>query len=346
MAGGRGLRPEPLSPSETLRVLRDPQAREAFSPFGTPLLVVDMRAAAQEEPELAAALTSLAAVSVALAEPQASAPALRGFDCVVVSEDERRRLEDSVHANPLASLALVQLLRDGSRSVEAGLVAESWVYSMLQAGPEFARWREARSPREPKPDAGDPLRVERDAATLRLVFDRPAKRNAFSRALRDSLSEALALARLDDSLRTIEISGAGPDFCSGGDLDEFGSFVDVVTAHAARTTRSPAREVAGLAPRVVCRLHGACIGAGIELPAFAGRVVARADARFRLPEVGMGLVPGAGGTASLPRRIGRQRTAWLAITGETIDAETALAWGLVDALASDPATLGDLAPRD
>ena len=59
-------------------------------------------------------------------------------------------------------------------------------------------------------------------------------------------------------------------------------------------------------------------------------MVAHEDARFWLPELSMGLVPGAGGTVSLPRRIGRQRTAWLALTGEPIDAETARAWGLVD----------------
>jgi enoyl-CoA hydratase/carnithine racemase len=83
-------------------------------------------------------------------------------------------------------------------------------------------------------------------------------------------------------------------------------------------------------------VHGACIGAGIELPAFCGRVTARADARFQLPEVGMGLIPGAGGTVSLPRRIGRQRAAWLALTGERVDAETARRWGLIDAIEPEP----------
>ena len=89
-----------------------------------------------------------------------------------------------------------------------------------------------------------------------------------------------------------------------------------------------------LAGRVRFEVHGACIGAGAELPAFSREVVARGDAFFALPEVGFGLVPGAGGTASLPRRIGRQRTAWLALTGERIDAATALAWGLIDEVAS------------
>ena len=71
------------------------------------------------------------------------------------------------------------------------------------------------------------------------------------------------------------------------------------------------RLLAACAERVHAELHGTCLGAGIELPAFAGRVVAWPDTTFRLPEVAMGLVPGAGGTVSLPRRIGRQRTAWL-----------------------------------
>jgi len=80
-------------------------------------------------------------------------------------------------------------------------------------------------------------------------------------------------------------------------------------------------------------VHGACVGAGCELPAFCRRVCAREDAWFQLPEVGMGLVPGAGGTASLPGRIGRQRTAWLALSGSRIDAAKALRWGLIDEIA-------------
>jgi enoyl-CoA hydratase/carnithine racemase len=88
--------------------------------------------------------------------------------------------------------------------------------------------------------------------------------------------------------------------------------------------------MAGVADRVVAFLHGSCFGSGIELSAFAARVVARPDTVIGLPEVSLGLIPGAGGTVSLPRRIGRHRTAWLALTGRTIDAATARAWGLVD----------------
>jgi enoyl-CoA hydratase/carnithine racemase len=69
------------------------------------------------------------------------------------------------------------------------------------------------------------------------------------------------------------------------------------------------------------------------LPAFAARVVARPDTVIGLPELPLGLIPGAGGTVSLPRRIGRHRTVWLALTRRAIDAATARAWGLVDEVA-------------
>ena len=182
--------------------------------------------------------------------------------------------------------------------------------------------------------------VLREGDRLRLTLNRPARRNAFSAEMRDALCEGLDLALCDASIREVVLEGAGPAFCAGGDLDEFGTRPDPATAHAVRSTRSAARRMALCAPRLRAELHGACIGAGVELPAFAGRVVAREDAVFALPEVAMGLVPGSGGTVSVPRRIGRQRTAYLALSGSRIDAPTALRWGLVDEIAGgtcDPA---------
>jgi enoyl-CoA hydratase/carnithine racemase len=85
-----------------------------------------------------------------------------------------------------------------------------------------------------------------------------------------------------------------------------------------------------LRERVTVRVHGSCLGAGVELPAFARRVVALPGTTFRLPEVGMGLIPGAGGTVSLPRRIGAGRTLLLALSGVTLPAHDALRWGLID----------------
>lgn len=256
------------------------------------------------------------------------------FDVVVASPAELAPLEAAVATSPLACQALVQLLRlNASLGVHDGLIAESLVYSTLQGGPEFAAWLASRPPPKARPEPQEPaLRLSRRGGELRIALNRPEKRNAFSAAMRDALCEALRVVLADPSIARVTLEGVGPAFCSGGDLDEFGSLPDPGQAHAIRSTRNAARLLAACAARCESRIHGACVGAGIELPAFTARVVAAPDCVARLPEIGMGLVPGAGGTVSLPRRIGRQRTAWLALTGQRVDAETALRWGLVDAI--------------
>jgi enoyl-CoA hydratase len=138
----------------------------------------------------------------------------------------------------------------------------------------------------------------------------------------------------DPEIARVELRGEGRAFCAGGDLDEFGSRPDPATAHVVRLERSVGRILSTLQKPVTTYLHGACMGSGIELAAFTDTVVAAADTQIALPEIGLGLVPGAGGTVSLPRRIGRLRTAWLAFSGCTIDAATAHRWGLVDEVAS------------
>jgi enoyl-CoA hydratase/carnithine racemase len=150
--------------------------------------------------------------------------------------------------------------------------------------------------------------------------------------MRDELDAALAVAEADDSVRSVILAGAGPSFCSGGDLDEFGSRPDPATAHRTRLVRSPARRLARLADRTAVVIHGAAMGGGIELAAFASRVMAHPDVRIALPEVSLGLIPGAGGTVSVSDRIGRQRTAALCLALESIGASTALDWGLVDSV--------------
>lgn len=235
-----------------------------------------------------------------------------------------------VGSAPLAALSLVRLLPlTASLPVPAGLVAESQAYSMLLAGPEFRAWRE-RTPRRAVADQdGEPVSVSLDGRVLRIALNRPRRHNAFGHDVRDGLVAALDVALADPSVQ-VELTGRGPSFCSGGDLDEFGTAPDVVTAHLIRLHRGPAAAVHACADRVRAVVHGACIGAGIEIPAFAGCLVARPDAYFQLPELRMGLIPGAGGTVGVTRRIGRWRTAYLALSGLPIDVPTALRWGLVD----------------
>ena len=253
----------------------------------------------------------------------------------------------AVSANPVAAATLALLLRSTvGLSVPAALVAESAADSALQDGAEFQRWRAGRRARPP--EAGlERIRLERPGTDLRIVLARPARRNAVDWRMRDALAGALADAVREPCLR-VELAGDGPDFCSGGDLDEFGSRLDPACAHIVRLARSPALLLHQLADRTTARLHGSCLGAGIELPAFAGRIVAAADTRIALPELSLGLIPGAGGTVSLTRRIGRWRTAFLALSGTCLTAAEALAWGLVDAVEpaepAEPAEPPDAGP--
>ncbi|MGH9135580.1 MAG: enoyl-CoA hydratase/isomerase family protein [Acidimicrobiales bacterium] len=256
-------------------------------------------------------------------------------DVVVGADDSVAQIAAQVERSPLASVALAQVLRGSERrSLADALLVESAVYSTLQAGPEFRAWLDGRGPR-PTGDssAGQAVAVSRVGEQLHVELSRPHVHNALDRQMRDELLEALSVAVADPSVERILLTGAGPSFCSGGDLDEFGSFPDPATAHLVRRSASVARVLAALNDRTEVRLHGACVGSGIELPAFARRIVAEPDTRIALPELRLGLIPGAGGTWSIPRRVGRHRTALLALAGTPIDAATALHWGLVDEIA-------------
>jgi enoyl-CoA hydratase/carnithine racemase len=188
------------------------------------------------------------------------------------------------------------------------------------------------------PDIADPVLARRDGDTLRITFNRPQRHNAFSTDARAALLEALGVALLDPSVTGIVLSGNGPSFGSGGDLAEFGTFADPASAHLARTRYSPALALDEITARLGrnCRadVHGQVLGSGLEMAAFCGWVRSTADAVFGLPELSLGLIPGAGGTVSITRRIGRWRTAYLVLSGCTVDATTALQWGLVDEVIS------------
>jgi enoyl-CoA hydratase/carnithine racemase len=242
-------------------------------------------------------------------------------------------LETATRA-PGALRVLVELLRASTRhDVADGILLESLAYSMLLSGPEFRCWRES-TPAAPLVEVDEPVLLFRQVGRLEITLNRPGRHNAWGRQVRDGFLSGLELARLDGAITEVVVRGAGPSFCSGGDLDEFGTASDVVSAHRVRLAGSGALAVTALRDRLGAglrfELHGLCIGAGIEIPAAAARVVADPGTRFRLPELGLGLVPGAGGTVTLPRRIGRWRTAWMALTDAYVDAATALGWGLVD----------------
>jgi hypothetical protein len=234
---------------------------------------------------------------------------------------------------PLACAAFDELLDRAPTfvTVTAGLEAESLVYSSLQAGPEFQAWRAATPVKPKQPNAEPAVLIERVGDELRVTLNRPERRNALGVDVRDGLLDAFAVAHADDALRVV-VTGNGPSFCAGGDLDEFGTFPSPEEAHVIRLQTSIGAAIDAIKERVEFRVHGACYGSGIELPAFASRVVAHPDTTFALPEISLGLIPGAGGTVSMTARIGVDRMRELGLSRRPIDAQTALAWGLIDAI--------------
>lgn len=318
--------------------LRDPAVIDDL--LDAALLVVDARGG----PAPGEALLLRVPCPTLVLDPAGQAPA---FDLVLREGDEDTALLDPqgsaraaaevlaerAAAALAASRVLVAVLRaSGSLGVPAALALESAAYSLLLTGPDFRTWLASR--RVPAADAStDPaVRAQRRGEVLEVALHRPAVHNAYDVRVRDGLVEALSLAVCDDTVARVVLRGDGPSFCSGGDLRGFGVTSDQVWAHTIRTARSPAALLHDLANRLEVRVHGACIGAGLELAAFAGRVVADPATTFLLPELPMGTIPGAGGTVSLPRRIGRQRTTLLTLGGFWLDARQALRWGLVDAL--------------
>ncbi|GAA4259722.1 enoyl-CoA hydratase/isomerase family protein [Dietzia aurantiaca] len=242
-----------------------------------------------------------------------------------------------VEASPEAARVCDDVLRANAAhgQVFPGLVTESLAYSTLQGGPEFAAWLRAQPPRH-RHESADAVRVELDGpgTTLTIEFNRPDKHNAFSNALRAGLLDGLDVALASPGVTTCVLGGRGRSFCSGGDLREFGLFSNVAASHHARTRYSPAMSLDAvrrrLGGRFIAELHGAVMGSGLEMAAFCGTVRADSTTRFGLPELTLGLIPGAGGTVSVTRRIGRWRTAYLILSGEVIGTDVARGWGLVD----------------
>ncbi|MDO9363510.1 MAG: enoyl-CoA hydratase/isomerase family protein [Sphingopyxis sp.] len=245
------------------------------------------------------------------------------------------RLANAVRTNQQAATIAAAVLRTTANlPLVDALTVESLAYSALLGGCEFARWREAAERRPPFPTQAEPLLVERCGDHLTLTLNDPTNRNAMTATMRDALYEALANALDDPSQPDLLLQGAGKCFSTGGELAEFGTALDLAEAHLVRTLHSCARALDALGDRGTVRLHGACVGSGIEVAAAAHRRVATPSSWFHLPEIRMGLIPGAGGTATISRAIGRHRTMWMLLSGARLGAAQALKWGLVHEIES------------
>lgn len=250
-------------------------------------------------------------------------------------EAHAETLAQAVQDYPVAATLLARTLRlTEALPFTQALDLESLAYSTLLAGAEFRRWCAAHPTRPvASPASGDLVRLARADDHVTITLNDPARDNAMTADMRDALYGALINLLDDPTEPTVTLNGAGRCFSTGGHLPEFGSTKDPAKAHVVRTLHSCARALHALGDRATAHLHGACIGSGIEVPAAAHRRIASPDAWFQLPELRMGLIPGAGGAMSVTRAIGRHRTAWMVLSGKRVSAQQALAMGLVHAIA-------------
>ena len=323
------MRVERWTPTRARTAIASPDLARSVGPaVGVAGVVVDLDPTCAD---VATALSGLPVVAVGVGVADDSAPD-NEWDVVVADPSE---VVEGILAAPLAAVTAAQVLRGSrQRSIADGLLLESLAYASLQAGPEFDAWLADRG-RRVRPTDGTPrVRVDDLGDRVEVWLTRPRLRNLLDAAMRDQLVEALEALAHGPS-RPVVLRGEGAAFCAGGDTAEFGTVSDPATAHALRSTANVAPWLARIADRTTAVVDGACVGAGTELAAFCGRVEATSGARFRLPETRMGLIPGAGGTVSIPRRIGARRTLEWLLTDRELDAETALEWGLVDEIVTD-----------
>jgi len=316
---------KPLKQSELMALAASHPPRDVFGPSSPyPYLAFDL-----DSPniELAQWLEDLPCPVIGIGQGPLSA----SCDVVLENDTKLARLARNIENAQISAMVLVQHLRASETlSLKDTLTAESFAYAALQNGPDFKTWRADYSGGTlPQSDADD-LIIETDNDTLTLTLNRPDTRNAIGTVMRDALCTALDLALVNDEVSHVKLKANGSAFSTGGAIEEFGEVSDPATAHWIRSLALPAWRLARLCEKLKVHINGAAIGAGIEMAAFGHHVSASPKAWFQLPELKYGLIPGAGGTASIPRRIGRQKTAYMALSMEKIRAETALDWGLID----------------
>jgi len=178
--------------------------------------------------------------------------------------------------------------------------------------------------------ASDPyegFRVDRDDSRglVTITLDDPAKLNRVPLAARRQLAALFAELAEDDAARAVVLTGAGENFTAGGDIAAFMDATPEELTRLAWDVAAPER----FPKPVVARLRGYCLGVGLELALACDFRVAADDAELGLPEVGLGMIPGSGGTQRLARLVGLGRAKDVVMRRRRISAAEALAWGLV-----------------
>jgi len=254
-------------------------------------------------------------------------------DLAINNMKDLPQISKNIIEHPVTSMVLIQLLRATEKlSMQNSLIVESFAFSTVQKGMEFKNWllkkNEVDLPVSKSPD----LLINLENNILSIILNRADTKNAITCKMRDELNEILEMAIIDTNISRISLSANGRIFSTGGAVQEFGIVTDPASAHWIRSISLPAKKLIQLQDKLCVNINGGAVGAAIEMAAFSKKIVASQNSWFQLPELKYGLIPGAGGTVSIPRRIGRQKTAYMAITAKKVSAKKALEWGLIDAV--------------
>lgn len=171
-----------------------------------------------------------------------------------------------------------------------------------------------------------------------ITLSRPDKLNSFNPELISELEKIIDRLDTDPVIRVVVITGAGKAFSTGGDIFwemKIGNMPTEKTKEAINYVKKVFGKIEKMQKPVIAAINGYAVGGGIELAMACDIRVASKSAKFVHPETYLGLVAPLGGTQRLPRLIGLGRAKYMLFTGNEIDAEKALAWGLVDEVVED-----------
>lgn len=192
---------------------------------------------------------------------------------------------------------------------------------------------------DPKMPGYDFLKLDADDGIATITINRPDKLNALNAATVREIGAAFAAVRADDGVRGVIVTGAGEkSFVAGADIAELATMGPVTGVRVSREGQDIFRNIERLGKPVLAAVNGFALGGGLELALACHLRIAASNARFGLPEVKLGIIPGYGGTIRLPRIVGRGRALELILTGEMIDAAEAHRIGLVNRVV-EPAEL-------
>jgi enoyl-CoA hydratase len=179
----------------------------------------------------------------------------------------------------------------------------------------------------------DEINIEDRGRLLVVTLDRPAKRNALTRAMLETLRETFSGLRARDDLRAVILTGAGRAFCAGTDIGDLEGLDEEGALDASRRGQGACDAIELCGVPVIAAVNGVAAGGGCELSLACHLRVAARGATFSLPESGLGVLPGYGGTQRLARAVGAGRALAAMLAGDALAAEEALRLGVVNRVA-------------